>query len=243
MVESVPFLVHEHLEGVAGLERPVKVEEHEAVFAAVLVLEALDVVLRPVPVSEVELCSHVVDVFVDVEHPLDFLIHLAACGIGRELVHEFEERLLRSAFLHVARVRRHLKLVDFLVVPSVVGIDIMLVVGFPDIEHADILAVDELMHGLVALHIDVYSRRLHDVLQSRVQEAAHVVVATIPHLQRPVPDVWLVLKELVVEVFVSSQFLVAFQFESVGVPSPAPSTAHLEVDVLVEHHLPLSVEV
>ena len=93
------------------------------------------------------------------------------------------ERLVGATFLYVARVGIHLKLIDLLFVPTVVGVNIVLVVGLAHVEHANILAIDKLMDWLVALAVDVDARRLDDGLQCGVFETATGVVATIANLQ------------------------------------------------------------
>ena len=74
------------------------------------------------------------------------------------MVHQLEVGSLASALLYIARVGRHLKLVDLVVVPPIIGIHIMLIVGLSHIHHADVLSVDELMHRLIALAVDVDAR-------------------------------------------------------------------------------------
>ena len=99
------------------------------------------------------------------------------------------------------------------------------------------------MHGLVALTVEVQTGRLCDVLQGGVFEAGIVVVAAVAYLERAVADVGLLLEEGVEQVLFAAQLLVALQLESVRSPCTAPSAAHLEVGVLVEHHHTVLVQI
>ena len=108
----------------------------------------------------------------------------------------------------------------------------MLVVGLAHVEHADVPAVDELVHGFIALHVDVDAREAYHRFQGGVLEAEVVVVAAVSYLQGAVAQVGLVGKEAVVQVL-RAILLVAFQLEGVGFPGAAPSAAHLQVHIAV----------
>ena len=235
--------VHDVVEHVAAtIERVVGVEHNETETSAVAMAEGFDVVAQPVVAAQIHLCRHVVHVLIDVEHLADVLIDAVVVGVGRQrdklLIY-----LVIAALLHVERVGRDFKLVDFIVVPAVVGIDVVLVIGLTNVQDTDVLAIDELMHGLIGLHIDVDARGLYDGLNGRVFDSTTVVIAAVANLQRAVVDVRLGCKERISEFLLAAQFLRALQFEGVGCPRTTPATAHLKVDVLVENHLAIGVEI
>ena len=204
--------------------------------------EGLHVVAQPVVAAQEELGSHVVDILVDVQNLANLVVGGGIGGIGRE-GHQVAVGEGRTALLHVERVGRDFKHLNLVIVPAVVGIDVVLVVGLAHVQHADVLAVEELMHGLVGLQVDVDACRLHDGGDGGVLDAADVVVATVANLQRAVVDVGLGLEEGIFQLLRAAQFLGSFQFEGMGSPGTAPPTAHLEVYVLIEHHLALGIEV
>ena len=207
-VEVVVLLhVHDVVEHVAtAIEGVVGVEHDETETSAVAMAEGLDVVAQPVVAAQIHLCRHVVHVLVDVEHLADILIDAVVVGVGRQR-DELLIYLVIAALLHVERVGRDFKLVDFIVVPAVVGIDVVLVVGLANVQDTDVLAIDELMHGLIRLHIDVDARGLYDGLNGRVFDSAAVVVAAIANLQCAVVDVGLGCKERIGQFLLAAQFL------------------------------------
>ena len=140
------------------------------------------VVLRIVGAAQIHLCCHVVDILIDIQHPADFLVGVIICCIWREHVNQFVVGIRSAAFLHVARVRRHLKLVYLVLIPSVVGIDIVLVVGLAHVEHTYIVTIDKLVHGLIPLTVNVDARAFQYHLDGRILETRIGVVTTITNL-------------------------------------------------------------
>ena len=138
--------------------------------------------------AEIEFHGHVVDILVDVESLLDFLVGV---GIGGSLAQfvEFKEGVFGTAVLEIEGVGVDFKLVYLFVVPAEVGIDEVLVVGLAHIEHADVLSVDELMHGQIRLGVDVDTRGEDDALDGWVLETVPVVVAAIAYLERAVAQI------------------------------------------------------
>ena len=91
-------------------------------------------------------------------------------------------------------------MVNLVIIPTIVGIDIVLVVWLTNVQYADVFAVDELVYGLVALAIDVDTRCFNHILDSGVNETSVVVVSAITYLQGTVADVRLLFEELVGQV-------------------------------------------
>ena len=235
--------VHHVVEHIAAaIEGVVGVEHHEAEAPAVAVAEGLHVVAQPVVAAEVEFGGHVVDILIDVEHLADILIDLVVAGIGRHR-HELLINLVVAALLHIERVGRDLEQVYFIVVPAVVGIDIVLVVRFAHVKHTDVLAVDEFVDGLVGLPVEVDARTLNDGLDGSILDAAAVIIAAIADLQRAVVDIGLGSKEGIVQPLRAAIFFLSLQLERVRCPRTAPTSAHLDINVLVEDHFTISVEV
>ena len=98
----VILLVHEGAERTIGVESSVEVVEDEAELPAVNISEALGVVLWPIPVAQIQLYRHIVDVVVDVQHPAYLVVGLAVSCIFGEHVHQFVEGVGGAAFLDVA---------------------------------------------------------------------------------------------------------------------------------------------
>ena len=133
----------------------VKVEYNEAELSVVTMAESLDVVLRPVIIAQIQFDGHIINVRVNVQQMCtDFIISDRIGSVGRQCQQIFIG-IGRSALLHIVGVWRYLELVYLFFVPTVVGIDIMLVVGFTHIEHANIFTVDKLMYRLIALTVNV----------------------------------------------------------------------------------------
>ena len=204
--------------------------------------EPLDVVAHPVAAAEIELHCHVVDVLIDIEQLPDLLVCLGVGSIGGECDQLFVG-IVGAALLHIERVGSDLELVDLVVAPSVVGIDIVLVVRLSHVEHADVLAVDELVGRLIALPVDIHTAREDDGLDGPVFQSVVVIVSSVSYLQCPVSDIWLRLEERIYQFVVPTQFFASFQLERMWSPCAAPTAAHLQVDILVEHHLSVSGDI
>ena len=119
----------------------------------------------------------------------------------------------------------------------------MLIVRLAHVEHGIVASVDEDMHGLPLLVVDVDATRCHNHLDAWVLYAAAGVVATIADLQSLVLDVWLLVEELSVEEVLEVIDLIGLELERVGSPAAAPSSAHGEVALLRNDALALGIDV
>ena len=242
LVKGVVLLAEEHVELVGRVEGKVEVEDDEAETTAVTIAIGLHIVLRIVCTAQIHLCCHIIDELVDIQHPAYLLVGLGIGGIGREHVNQFVVGIRRAAFLYVARVGRHLKLVYLVLIPSVVGIDIVLVVGLAHVEHTYITAIDELVYGLVALTVEVDAGTLQYHLDGGILETGIGIVTAITDLQGTVADIRFLFEEGVGQVLLIPHLLTAFQLERMRCEGTAPATTHLQVHILVEHHIAIAVE-
>ena len=127
LVEGVGVFPFERVERVRGAEGEVKVEGNEAELTVFGKSETFNVVLWPVCSAKVHHCRHVVGIFVNVNHELYLLVGVVIGSICRQVV-PFHEVVYGALLLYISAVGAHLELVYQVVVPSVVGIDIMFVV-------------------------------------------------------------------------------------------------------------------
>ena len=170
---NVIFLIKECVERSISTETSVKVEKHEAELAAITIAEAFDVILRPVPIAQIQLCGHVVRIGIDVEQCHDLGIRSGISSLLGE-VNKMVKGLSRTTFLYIARVWRHFKLVYHLIVPAIVPL------LFPVIFHAVVqlvvpigLQVD-FHHGEVGYHLSLFiemERRLAAAGRERSRRA------------------------------------------------------------------------
>ena len=227
------FLAFEGLKGRGGAECAIEIEEHEAEASAVNLAESLDVVARPVDSSHEHFRCHIVDVFVDVDDVADFLIVGIVVGVVRQH-HPIVEDVLRSAHLGVAGVGPDFELVDFVAAESVVGIGVVLVVGFAHVDETLVLSVDVEHHGLVFLSLHVESGGEYDALQGGILEAASVVVSAAAHLQGLVLEEGFAFEERVVEGILSFIAFAGLDLEGTWFVGTAPSSCHCEVGFLAQ---------
>ena len=89
----------------------------------------------------------------------------------------------------------------------------MLVVRLSHVQHTDILTIDKLMHRLVTLTVDIYSRRLQDVLQCSILDTAPRVITAVTYLQGAIAYVRFLTEEWVWQILVATQFLATLQFK------------------------------
>ena len=165
---------------------------------------AFHVVANPVATSQIEADGHVIDVLIDIQQLANLLVGLGIGGIGGE-GNELIERLAGTAHLNVARVGTLLKLVDFIVIPSEVGEDEMLVVRLTHVHHTHILAIEEEVGGLIALSIDIDLAGLDDGLQGRILETGTVVITTATNLEGTVADIGLGREERILQLLFATK--------------------------------------
>ena len=118
----------------------------------------------------------------------------------------------------------------------------MLVIRFTHVEHAHITAIDEFVNGLVALTVDIDARTLQYHLNGWVLKTGTGIVTTITNLQGTVADIGLLFEEGVGQVLIAAHLLIAFQFERMWGVSTAPAATHLQVYILIEHHVAIAVD-
>ena len=192
--------------------------------------------------TQIELYSHIVDIFIDVQ-PAAYLGIGIAEGRPLRESHQLVEAGGRAALLHIAGVAAHLELVYLVVAQPIVGIDVILIVGLAYVEHAYILSVDELMNGLIALYVDIHARRLEHIAQGSILQSGLVLVAAVAYLQGAVAYVGFLFEEGVRQVLVASHLLGTFQLERMGQPGTAPAATDLQLYILIEHHPAVGCEV
>ena len=211
--------------------------------------EGLDVVRVRYPVgwSHVALQCHVVHVFVDVQEVANLTVHSSRLRRSQA----FGERLqlhpcLVVAHLLVVLCVAQVELVHVLEVDAVVAVGEVLVVALADVEHAEVLAVEEDMGGLVVLTVHIEPAAQHHLLYGRVFRARIGVVAAIAHLPAAVFVVGLRGEHGVADFVHAFVAAVGLQAERaarrpVYVVHPAvavgarPATAYLQVHLLVQH--------
>ena len=239
-IEGEDTFALECAEGVADAECAVKVEDDEAEAAVLRArAEGLQVVLRPVPVAEVELQGDVVDEVVDIDKLLDFLIDCIVGGVFCQAIPAVEG-ILCAGHLDVVAVGRDFKLVLLFGAEAVVGVGKVLVVRLTHVDESDVVAVDEVHDRDVGLAVGINARTGDDGLQGGILDAAVAVVAAVADLDGLVLIERLLFEDgVVVVVFVPVVLSVGLELEGVVSPTAAPAAARREVHFLIDDHTPV----
>ena len=229
----LPFLVHA---AAVGAEGSIEVKEGDAETSVGSFAVGFQVVVRPVPRAEVQLCRHVVHEFVHVHQRADLVVDGSVGAVGREVV-EVQQRFA-GAQHHVGTGVGAL-LVDFhiLLGDAEVGEAEVLVVRLAQVDESHVAAVDVVDHRLVGHHVEVDAGTADDLVEGGILDAGTAVVAAAAHLQRLVADVGFVREEGVVHGVLTLVDPVCLELEGLGVVAARPAAADAEVHILVEDHV------